>query len=151
MQRTLSALLSAPYVPNQPCSINMRAWVGIPYVPRGRTRAGFDCWGICLAFALDELGLALPEYFYDEAHILEHAVEHIRRATEQAAHWTRVEEVQRGDILIFRIMGFETHCGIALGNGDFLHSLEGRASCVESLSHSNWEHRCTGAYRWTMR
>lgn len=131
--------------------INLLPWVGIPYLPKGRTRAGFDCWGICLAFAHEELGVELPEYFYDEAHILEHACNHIGREV-QLPRWTPVvpHDVERGDILIFRIMGIETHCGIALGEGDFLHSLAGRASCVESLAHANWEHRCTGAYRWTI-
>lgn len=130
--------------------IDMSVWVGIPYVAKGRSRAsGMDCWGICRAFAWEVLHMDLPEYFYDESQILEHACAHIGREVRMPRWQPVVHAKRRGDILIFRIKGYETHCGIYVGSGDFLHSLAGRESCVESLTHANWEHRCTGAYRWT--
>ncbi|SCK48966.1 Cell wall-associated hydrolases (invasion-associated proteins) [Variovorax sp. HW608] len=137
---------------NAPVAIDLSRWVGIPYRPKGRDRTGMDCWGIVLAYAREELGLELPEYYYDEAAILEHACAHIGRET-KAPHWTPIarRSIRPGDVLIFRIRGFETHCGIAVGGRDFLHSLAGRASCIESLDHTNWAHRCTGAYRWTAK
>lgn len=131
-------------------AFDLTPFVGVPYKPRGRSRAGYDCWGVCLAFAEEALDLKLPEYFYDEARILEHACEHIGREV-NLPRWQAVLAQHRrpGDILIFRIMGFETHCGIYIGAGQFLHSLAGRNSCVEMLSDANWAHRLTGAYRWT--
>jgi probable lipoprotein NlpC len=122
--------------------------VGIPYLELGRTHLGADCWGVCLLAARELWGVELPEYFYTEAQILEHACEHIRRET-RGPRWTAIDQAAPGDIHIFRIKGFETHCGIAIGGGDFLHSLAGRDSCVESLRSLLWSHCLTGTYRWT--
>jgi cell wall-associated NlpC family hydrolase len=62
--------------------------------------------------------------------------------------WYKVEKPELGDVLIFRIKGYETHCGIYLSDGDFLHSLAGRQSCIENLNDSNWNRRITRMYRW---
>jgi cell wall-associated NlpC family hydrolase len=62
--------------------------------------------------------------------------------------WKKVDEPELGDVLIFRIKGNETHCGIYLQDGDFLHSLQGRMSCIENLNDSNWSRRHTRTYRW---
>lgn len=123
--------------------------VGIPYVPRGRTRAGADCWGVCLMGARELFGLELPEYFYSEVEILAHAQQHIHRETSGLPHWTPIEQAQPGAVHIFRIKGFEVHCGLDIGGGDFLHSLEGRASCIERLRDGAWSHRRTGTFAWT--
>ena len=125
--------------------------IGIPYVPRGRTHEGADCWGVCLLAARELLGLELPEYFYSEQEILLHACMHIGRET-RGPHWRALSEgdsFQPGTIHIFRIRGMETHCGLDLGRGEFLHSLPGRNSCIERLSDINWRQRRTGSYVWT--
>lgn len=127
---------------------SMIDFIGIPYVPLGRDFTGADCWGVCLLAARELFGLELPEYFYTEADILAHACEHIRHAT-RGPHWRALDQAQPGDIHIFRIRGFEVHCGIDIGRGDFLHSLAGRNSCVESLNCIMWSHCRTGTYRWT--
>lgn len=123
-------------------------FIGIPYVPLGRDFAGADCWGICLLAARELFGVELPEYFYTEQDILVHACEHIRHET-HGPHWSALDQAEAGDIHIFRIKGFEVHCGIDIGRGDFLHSLAGRNSCVESLASVMWSHCRTGSYRWT--
>jgi cell wall-associated NlpC family hydrolase len=64
------------------------------------------------------------------------------------ASWTKVEVPQHGDIVTFRIMGHEIHCGIMLNGSEFLHSLKGRMSCIEDLSHINWRTRLTGVFRY---
>ncbi len=123
--------------------------IGVPYRERGRDMTGLDCWGVCLLAARDLYGISLPEYFYTEQDILPHACEHIRRET-GLPHWQPVRApYPQGAIHIFRIKGFETHCGIHLGGSDFLHSLAGRNSCVESLDSVLWSHCRTGTYQWT--
>lgn len=123
--------------------------VGIPYVERGRTHEGADCWGVCLLAARELWGIELPEYFYTESEILAHACEHIRRETTSEPHWHQVHApYPLAAIHIFRIRGFEVHCGIHVGNGEFLHSLAGRNSCVETLRSMAWVQRRTGSYAW---
>jgi len=124
-------------------------FVGIPYVPRGRTHDGCDCWGLMLMAAHDLYGIELPEYFYEEAKILEHACECIGREI-AGPHWLPVDPPFRpGLVHIFRIKGYTTHCGLHLAGTYFLHSLPGRNSCVESLHDINWSQRRVGSYAWS--
>jgi cell wall-associated NlpC family hydrolase len=37
-------------------------YVGVPYVPNGRNRSGWDCWGLVLAVYRDRLGVELPDW-----------------------------------------------------------------------------------------
>ena len=125
--------------------------VGIPYLELGRTLQGADCWGICLIAGRHLFGLEFPEFFYSAADMLDEACEHIRRET-SGPRWTALPEggpYPRAAIHIFRVKGYETHCGIHLGGGEFLHSLAGRNSCVESLFGADWRQRKTGSFAWT--
>lgn len=120
----------------------MIKWIGIPYeVPET------DCWGIVRKFAAEELGKSYPEYFYDTSNN-EAMAQSVISVVDLMGLWKKVDEPQLGDVLIFRIKGYETHCGIYLNNGDFLHSLAGRMSCIENLNDSNWSRRITRIYRW---
>src|SRR6516225_7393574 len=99
--------------------------VGVPYVPRGRTREGADCWGIVLLAARELFYLDLPEFFYssEELALLEDAQALIGHET-RAACWREVQApFAAGAVHIFRIHGQETHCGLHLGADTFLHSL----------------------------
>lgn len=126
--------------------MNIVRYIGIPYKERGRDFTGADCWGICRMVAKDLLYIDLPEYFYSEADLLQDAEKLI---AENSPRWTKVEEdFKPGDIHIFRIKGHETHCGIHLMQKEFLHSLPGRDSCIETLTDINWVHRKTGSFRW---
>lgn len=124
-------------------------YVGIPYVIGGESFDGADCYGIAKLFAKNELGLILPTYMYSELN--NEAVAEV--AIKSAQHglgdkWQKVEIPQRGDVVTFRIFGHEVHCGIMLDSAQFLHSLKGRMSCIEDLTHVNWSHRKTGVFRY---
>jgi hypothetical protein len=129
--------------------MKLLSYIGIPYKIRGETFDGADCWGICKLFGANELGITFPNYFYDEATNIEEAMEHIKGVKHNLGkQWIQAFEPQLGDICIFRIKGLEVHCGIHLGNNEFLHSLKGRQSSIELLTHVNWVHRYVGSYRW---
>jgi cell wall-associated NlpC family hydrolase len=124
--------------------------VGIPYLARGRSLQGADCWGVCLLAARHLFDIELPEYFYSAADMLDEACELIRRET-RGPSWTLLAEGgpwPRGCIHVFRVKGYETHCGIHLGGGEFMHSMAGRNSCIESLFGADWRQRKTGSFQW---
>lgn len=122
--------------------MNITQYIGIPYlVPVS------DCWGIVRKFALEQLGKSYPEYFYDISNN-EAMAQTIISIVDVMGLWQKTDQPQLGDVLIFRIKGVETHCGIYIENGDFLHSLQGRMSCIENLKDSNWSRRHTRTYRW---
>lgn len=122
-------------------------FVGVPYVARGRTLAGADCWGLVRLAARVLWGVELPEYFYAQDDLLlSDARGLIARETSSWTWRQAVDPFPRCAVHIFRIRGAETHCGLHLGGVEFLHSLPGRNSCIESLNDSNWRQRRTGTY-----
>ena len=122
-------------------------FVGIPYAERGTEYAGADCWGVCVLYARDALGLDLPRYFYPDGELLTRAGALIARET-GARYWLPVREPYLpGTVHILRIKGAATHCGIHIAGHLFLHSLPGRNSCIESLFEPEWLHRLAGSYR----
>ena len=124
-------------------------YIGIPYVIGGESLEGADCYGIAKLYSKNELGKILPTYMYsnlDNEAVAELAIKSAQHGL--GASWTKVEVPQHGDIVTFRIMGQEIHCGIMLNGSEFLHSLKGRMSCIEDLTHVNWNHRLTGVFRY---
>lgn len=124
-------------------------YIGIPYVIGGESLEGADCYGIAKLYSKNELGKILPTYMYsnlDNEAVAELAIKSAQHGL--GASWTKVEVPQHGDIVTFRIMGQEIHCGIMLNGSEFLHSLKGRMSCIEDLTHVNWKHRLTGVFRY---
>jgi cell wall-associated NlpC family hydrolase len=125
-------------------------YIGIPYKVNGETFESSDCYGLCKLYAKNELGITLPTYFYSEINNEQTAEIAIQLAKHGMGEgWKKVDTPEFGDIVTFRIMGHEVHCGIMVSSKEFLHSLKGRMSCIEELSHINWQHRLTGVYRWT--
>ena len=60
--------------------------------------------------------------------------------------FVRVDEPQYGDIMTMKINGIESHVGVYVGAGRFLHSYnEELGSCIDHLKR--WGSRVTGYYR----
>lgn len=127
--------------------MNLTQWIGIPYLPKGELPFGLDCWTLCRTFAKRELNLDLPEFMYDPERLQDDAA--IRIAEETGIlgrRWCRVDRHRLGDIVLFRLRGLVSHCGVAIDETTMLHTLKGRQSCLESLD--NWQTRLAGIYRW---
>jgi cell wall-associated NlpC family hydrolase len=123
-------------------------YVGIPYLDRGRDRAGLDCWGLVRLFYREELGIELPSYADAYATAEDTAAAETLFAVGRRA-WTPVQTPERGDVLLFRIGRHASHVGVFLQADDFLHVLKGRAVTVERISDRLWAQNLVGAYRWT--
>ena len=123
--------------------MDITKYIGLEYIIPTQ-----DCWGIVRKFASEELGKSYPQYMYSDLNNEAMAQVAISLVDTLGWMWKKVDEPELGDVLIFRIKGHETHCGIYLGDGDFLHSLQGRHSCIENINDSNWQKRMTRIYRW---
>jgi cell wall-associated NlpC family hydrolase len=121
----------------------LAAYVGVPYKE-------CDCWEMCRRFSREQLGIELPEFFYDKAHLAEQAAQHMANETTDAlgVRWAAVTEPRVGDIALFRIKGLVSHSGIVVEDNLILHCLEGRDSCIEEFAGTHWETRLYGMFRW---
>ena len=50
-----------------------------------------------------------------------------------------------GDIILFETLRNGLHCGVYIGDGDFLHSTEITGSCIEKIS--SWQSKILAVYR----
>ena len=128
-------------------TVDLTPFVGVPYIHKGESYEGSDCWGLCKIFYRDCLGIELPRYadMYDPVFDLGNCGDAIAEAVTYKT-WVPATEPQFATLLTFRIMGHVAHVGIYLGEGDFLHAFNGTDSCIESLNSVTWANRLHGMY-----
>jgi cell wall-associated NlpC family hydrolase len=126
---------------------NLSNYIGIRYKDRARDDDLLDCWGLLCLFYRQEFGILLPEYTVDTPDGAKYVAELVA-GTRKEPVWAPVSTIQYGDVLLFRVQGLPIHCGVSVGEGEFLHSFPKRDSCIERLDSLAWQKRFDGAYRW---
>jgi cell wall-associated NlpC family hydrolase len=109
-------------------------FLGVPYVYGGTSPDGFDCSGL-VYYCYRHFGYSVN-----------------RTATGLSYNGTAVSstELQPGDVIIFseRNSSSIAHCGIYIGDGQFIHAPQtGDVVKISSLSASNYARRFWGARR----
>lgn len=116
-------------------------WLGIPYVAGGRTREGFDCWGLVRAVLAQDFGIIVPAFDTTAGDLAE--VTKTMHGEAARSEWIDVAApgVREGDVLLFRILGVPSHVGICCGDGFFLHTYVGLPVSVGRYFSPEWERR----------
>ena len=122
-------------------------YIGIPYLPMGRTAEGCDCWGLIRLCFDAEFDIQLPcysgDYLSPEEHVQIGAL--IRKETER--DWRNVRMPEEGDCVLFDVFGEPAHIGIVIDNQRMLHIRKGAGACLESYMGPLWGPRIVGFYR----
>lgn len=132
-------------------------YVGIPYRLHGTTREGLDCWGLPRLWYREQYGIDLPSFgdrYGRELDAVERAhLAGIIRGEAEQWHRIRPPHAQRGDLVLFRVLGEDAHLGLVVEPGRFLHARPGTDSCVERYDAPAWARRVVGfyRYRWTVQ
>lgn len=119
-------------------------FLAIPYLHRGRTFHGADCYGMIILWYKECLGIDLLDVEEEYAPtsnwkgrglFLEHY--HLQ--------WERVESPGLYDVAIFRRHGRCDHVGVYLMRGRFLHMMKAGAA-VGDMANPMWGQSLEGFY-----
>jgi cell wall-associated NlpC family hydrolase len=123
-------------------------YIGIPYVERGRSVAGCDCWGLVRLVLFERFGKVLPSLAEDYAKV-DPAL--TARMVDQTAALVRAQKVdapEPGDVAVLRSLSAPSaHVGIVVPGGYLLHVDRGVNTCVVPLDSPRIAHRLEGFYR----
>ena len=120
-------------------------YVGIPYLARGRTRSGCDCWGLVRLVLEERFGVVVPRFDdYDEAGIGSRDIVDERFPLVDAVEIVNPES---GDIVLMRLRGQPCHVGIVVGGGYMLHTLRAHEAALDRYTGPRWAHNVEGFYR----
>jgi cell wall-associated NlpC family hydrolase len=97
-------------------------YVGIPFEPHGRTRAGCDCYGLVRLVLAEHFGKTLPSFDdgYDDFADRENEARLINAGL-ALINAERVNTPAPGDIVQLRWFGDPSHVGLYVGHGRMLH------------------------------
>jgi len=119
-----------------------RDFIGIPYLSKGSSFMGADCFGLYRLIKAMQDNVHIPEYDYESAEDKESIeVAMIARHT-----WEKLNTPREGCLVIMNIAGQPIHCGYALDEYTMLHSLKGHNSAIERLDNKKWRDRIEGFY-----
>lgn len=124
-------------------------FVGIPYLDRGRDRAGLDCWGLLHLVFREQMGLDLPSYA-DRYITGADRVALARLIAGELDDWLPIApgEERPLDGVLMREGAFPRHIGIVTRPGLLLHVEQGASSRIERYRHGILANRVVGFYRY---
>lgn len=130
----------------------IKGYVGIPFLPHGRTRLGCDCWGLVRLVLAEQFDTPLPSYTEKyEGTGCAHACSlgDLFDAEWPLPGWieTPGDRARSGDVLLLRRMGGPCHVAVIVGPGLMLHTVPGSNTCVEHYDRTPWTRRIEGVYR----
>jgi len=122
-------------------------YIGIPFKYKGRTEEGLDCWGLARLIYKNEYNITLPSFSH------EYSDSDIVRIEELIAQykegWESVDTPSEGTAVLFKIMGHESHIGVAVSATHFIHAREGYDSAIEAFDSPYWKRRIVGHFKYS--
>lgn len=122
-------------------------YIGIPFKYKGRTEEGLDCWGLARLIYKNEYNITLPsfsdEYTDSDTTRIEELIAQYKEG------WESTDSPSEGTAVLFKIMGRESHIGIAVSATHFIHAREGYDSAIEAFESPYWKRRIVGHFKYT--
>lgn len=130
----------------QPDAIDFNKYIGLQYKAKGRDTAGIDCYGLARLVYSQEFNIELPSFDSDYQADDEQRMQDLIAQYKEG--WVKVDKPEQGSIVLFKVMGYETHIGIAVDSESFLHVREGMDSVIEPFSTPRWNKRIVGHFKY---
>ena len=104
-----------------------KKFLGVPYVYGGASPSGFDCSGFTM-YVFDHFGISMRHGAQAQAKLGE------KVSADKSSKSSLLNNLEVGDLVFF--LDYETmdeigHCGIYIGDGNFIHASSGSGYCVK--------------------
>ena len=104
-----------------------KKFLGVPYVYGGASSSGFDCSGFTM-YVFDHFGISMGHGAQMQSR------EGTAVKADKSSKSSLLNNLEVGDLVFF--LDYETmdeigHCGIYIGNGEFIHASSGSGYCVK--------------------
>jgi cell wall-associated NlpC family hydrolase len=130
--------------------MDLDRFIGIPYVPMGRSDKGLDCWGVVWLYHALVLQNNLPTHPMDPDDLVSFRKQYILD-TKIQPKYTKVElnDLKEGDIICFVTKDAKSisHVGVYIGDNKFMQSIEKVGCHIIPMNHPNWKNRMKGFWR----
>jgi sulfur carrier protein ThiS len=127
--------------------MQLEKYIGLKYKEKGRDFDGVDCWGLVRLIYKNELQIDLPsfssEYTQTDVQRIEELIAQYKEG------WESIEQPEEGSIVLFRVLGSESHVGIVVNKEQFLHVRENQDSAIENFDSPFWKKRIIGYFRYS--
>lgn len=125
------------------------AYIGLPFVPHGRGRAGCYCWGLVVLVHREQLGIELPHYL-GYGSVDEHAeIAALIAGAEASPFWQPVTGTPAPfDVALIRRGRWDSHLGLIVRPGLMLHMEGEDCAKLVRLDSGRWGARLRGVFRF---
>lgn len=110
-----------------------------PFLEKGRSYVGWDCWGLIYVAYKEIFNVDLPLYTdgYKSTRRREELQSLISKSV--LGNWEKVEEYIPGDVAVVRMLGRDCHVGLMLKDRHILHVQERVGVVIENLDQPPWK------------
>jgi cell wall-associated NlpC family hydrolase len=122
----------------------------VPFVEKGRSYEGWDCFGLVFCCYRDVLGVELPKYTdeYEDSGITHESRAHLGSVVNKHKRlWVPVRKPEAMDVVLFRLGGQPIHVGMMIDKKNFIHCEKKRGVSIESVNSLMWCMRRDGYFR----
>lgn len=107
-----------------------RKAITVPFVPKGRDYAGWDCWGLCVCGYRDVLGIELPDYRDSYETVIDPRALHKLFTFGRDAQWREIDP-RVGAVALIALRRLPVHVGIVVSRTHILHCCRGMGTVRE--------------------
>lgn len=123
--------------------------IGAKFVDGGRGPDCFDCWGLTRE-VFKRFGVELPDYnigAFECAKVGHEIMKHVTAARNGGEKWREVTNPVVPSLVVIRNHPkFTNHCGVFVGNGKFIHTLEKTNAIISDVNSPIWKTKIVGFF-----
>lgn len=128
--------------------MDLKSYITVPFLEKGRSKAGWDCWGVAYVMYKEFLNIDLPLYLDNYTSTEQKDVLGVLIEGQLEKMWMETKVPQPLDIISIRLRNRPMHVGVYIGKGRFIHALENTGTAIERTDSITWKNRILGYYRY---